>query len=260
MLFIFALFASGYVLKIGLEKKEKTTHELLIKCVIIITSVVPRQFPMQMAMAVNMALMTLNKVGIFCTEPYRVPLAGKVSHCLFDKTGTLTTDQLVPVGIINHNTLSDATPTITTATTTTSSSSSSSKLTTTSTMDSINITSTGRISSSNSSNIYMDGDECMILPELGPVLSATAETALILAACHSLVVVDDSEDTPVAASTGGDAAVVDLMDEIDTALNKNANLVGDPIELAAIRGDADDDDDDDDSGDVFHDEIVNNDK
>ena len=214
MLFIFALFASGYVLKIGLEKKEKTTHELLIKCVIIITSVVPRQFPMQMAMAVNMALMTLNKVGIFCTEPYRVPLAGKVSHCLFDKTGTLTTDQLVPVGIINHNTLSDATPTITA----------------TSTIDSINVTST---------------DECMILPELGPVLSATAETALILAACHSLVVVDDSEDTPVVASPGGDAPVVDLMDEIDAALNKNANLVGDPIELAAIRGDDDDDDDDD---------------
>jgi len=237
MLFIFALFASGYVLKIGLEKKEKTTHELLIKCVIIITSVVPRQFPMQMAMAVNMALMTLNKVGIFCTEPYRVPLAGKVSHCLFDKTGTLTTDQLVPVGIINHNTLSDATPTITTSTI----------------IDSINVTSsTDRSSSSSSSNsssnIYMDGNQCMILPELGPVLSATAETALILAACHSLVVVDDSEDTPVAASPGGDAAVVDLMDEIDAALNKNANLVGDPIELAAIRGVDDDDDDDDDDG------------
>jgi len=230
MLFIFALFASGYVLKIGLEKKEKTTHELLIKCVIIITSVVPRQFPMQMAMAVNMALMTLNKVGIFCTEPYRVPLAGKVSHCLFDKTGTLTTDQLVPVGIINHNTLSDATPTINTTSTI---------------IDSINVTSStdrrsSSSSSSSSSNIYMDGNQCMILPELGPVLSATAETALILAACHSLVVVDDSEDTPVAASHGGDAAVVDLMDEIDAALNKNANLVGDPIELAAIRGDDDD--------------------
>jgi magnesium-transporting ATPase (P-type) len=39
--------ASGYVLKEGLRKKEKTTHEILLKCVIIITSVVPRQFPMQ---------------------------------------------------------------------------------------------------------------------------------------------------------------------------------------------------------------------
>ena len=47
LLFVFALFASGYVLREGLRKKEKTTHELLLKCVIIITSVVPRQLPMQ---------------------------------------------------------------------------------------------------------------------------------------------------------------------------------------------------------------------
>jgi len=47
LLFVFALLASGYVLKEGLRKREKTTHELLLKCVIIITSVVPRQFPMQ---------------------------------------------------------------------------------------------------------------------------------------------------------------------------------------------------------------------
>lgn len=47
LLFGFALAAAGYVLKEGLRKKEKTTHEILLKCVIIITSVVPRQFPMQ---------------------------------------------------------------------------------------------------------------------------------------------------------------------------------------------------------------------
>lgn len=56
----------------------------------IITSVVPRQLPMQMAVAVNMALMTLTKQGIFCTEPHRVPIGGKISHCLFDKTGDAT--------------------------------------------------------------------------------------------------------------------------------------------------------------------------
>ncbi len=43
-----------------------------------------------------------------CIEPFRVPLAGKVAHCLFDKTGTLTTDQLVPHGVVNAS--SEATP------------------------------------------------------------------------------------------------------------------------------------------------------
>ena len=108
LLLVFAIIAAGYVLKKGLEKGDRTTHELLLKCVIILTSVVPRQLPVQMAFAVNQALMQLNKVGVFCTEPFRVPEAGKVSHCLFDKTGTLTTDQLVPVGIISKkkNTIS----------------------------------------------------------------------------------------------------------------------------------------------------------
>jgi len=101
VLFFFAILAAGYVLKKGLEKGDRTTHELLIKCVIIITSTVPKQLPMQMAMAVNTALMGLMKCGVFCTEPFRVPFAGKVNMCVFDKTGTLTTDQLVPIGMMN---------------------------------------------------------------------------------------------------------------------------------------------------------------
>ena len=93
-----------------------------------------------MALAVNNSLMLLLKMHIFCTEPYRVPLAGKLDACLFDKTGTLTTDELVAVGVCEPNNLKKG-----------------------------------------------DEDENL----LTKMTKVCHEAALVLAGCHSLVVVDD---------------------------------------------------------------------
>ena len=97
----FALVAAGYVLRRGLLEGEKTPYKLIIKCIVILTSVVPRGLPMEMSLAENTALMSLHSAGVFSTEPFRVRMAGNVTHCLFDKTGTLTTEELVPAGIVN---------------------------------------------------------------------------------------------------------------------------------------------------------------
>jgi cation-transporting ATPase 13A1 len=98
-LFMFAVSSSSYVLYHGLQSDKRSKYELLLHCILIVTSVIPPELPMQMALAVNNSLMTLMKLHIFCTEPYRVPMAGKLDACLFDKTGTLTTDELVAVGV-----------------------------------------------------------------------------------------------------------------------------------------------------------------
>mmetsp|Transcript_43111 Transcript_43111/g.99299 ORF Transcript_43111/g.99299 Transcript_43111/m.99299 type:complete len:1493 (-) Transcript_43111:148-4626(-) len=100
-LLVFALVAAGFVLKKGLEDDSRPIHKTLLRCTQIITSVVPPSLPMQMAFAVHTALMALLKAGIYCTEPFRVPYAGKTKYCFFDKTGTLTSDQMVAVAVVN---------------------------------------------------------------------------------------------------------------------------------------------------------------
>ncbi|CAM9406446.1 unnamed protein product, partial [Phaeothamnion confervicola] len=100
LLLAFAVCSSGYVLHEGMKSGNKRSkYELLLHCVLIVTTVIPPELPMQMALAVNSSLMTLLRMQVFCTEPYRIPMAGKVDTCLFDKTGTLTTDELVAVGV-----------------------------------------------------------------------------------------------------------------------------------------------------------------
>lgn len=105
LLFFFAIGSSSYVLYHGLQNDKRSKFELLLHCILIVTSVIPPELPMQMALAVNNSLMTLMKLHIFCTEPYRVPIAGKLDACLFDKTGTLTTDELVAVGVMQPSKL-----------------------------------------------------------------------------------------------------------------------------------------------------------
>ncbi|KAG0149092.1 hypothetical protein CROQUDRAFT_89665 [Cronartium quercuum f. sp. fusiforme G11] len=98
-LMFFAIIASRYVWVKGVERNLKRS-KLLLDCVIIITSVVPPELPMELSMAVNASLVALSKYAIFCTEPFRIPSAGRVDVCCFDKTGTITGEDLMVEGVV----------------------------------------------------------------------------------------------------------------------------------------------------------------
>ena len=76
-LLIFAIAASRYVWVKGIERGLKKS-KLLLDCIMIITSVVPPELPRELSLAVNAILVALQNYPIFCTEPFRIPFAGRV--------------------------------------------------------------------------------------------------------------------------------------------------------------------------------------
>eukprot|EP01038_Epipyxis_sp_PR26KG_P009601 gene9601-12930_t len=100
VLVIFAIIASGAVLYGGLYDEKRNKFRLVLHCIMIITSVVPPELPMELSLSVTNSLAALARGLVYCTEPYRISFAGKLDILCFDKTGTLTKDKMILRGVV----------------------------------------------------------------------------------------------------------------------------------------------------------------
>jgi cation-transporting ATPase 13A1 len=95
-----AVGSAGMVLQEGWNDPTRNKFRLVLHVIIIVTSVVPPELPMELSLAVTNSVASLMKTcNVYCTEVFRIPLAGQVNCLCFDKTGTLTSDEMQLAGV-----------------------------------------------------------------------------------------------------------------------------------------------------------------
>ena len=100
LLFIISMFASFYFLIEAIKIEGELTYKLIIRCIIILTSIIPADLPFELSLITVHSLLSFESKRIICIDYSRISMAGQIDICCFDKTGTLTSGELIIKGII----------------------------------------------------------------------------------------------------------------------------------------------------------------
>jgi len=99
-LFIISFLASIHIL-IEAQKREELSYGIILRIIIIITSIVPVDLPLELSSIIYQSISYFESKSIACIEPSKISSAGLIDICCFDLIGTLTTDEFSVLGIIN---------------------------------------------------------------------------------------------------------------------------------------------------------------
>ena len=97
-MFGIAAIGMGYCLYVYIHRGSDPVM-IVLRCLDIITIVVPPALPAAMTVGTYYAQSRLKKTKIFCISPQRINVCGKLKLVCFDKTGTLTEDGLDLYGV-----------------------------------------------------------------------------------------------------------------------------------------------------------------
>ena len=100
ILFILALLSSIHIL-FETNKREELTNLTIIRIIIIMTTIVPVDLPVQLSLIMHKCISYFESKSIICTEPSKIPYAGNIDVCCFDLIGTLTKNEFNILGVIN---------------------------------------------------------------------------------------------------------------------------------------------------------------
>lgn len=103
ILSIIAVIASG----VTICYSNKRGYPLFLDILILFTNAIPFELPLEMGASIQMAVRQLYTKNIYCLEPRRIQLAGKVDVVCMDKTGTLIEEKIELTGVVGKENISE---------------------------------------------------------------------------------------------------------------------------------------------------------